>query len=65
MAMSRRSPKAAPKMATQLFAEDATIEDPVGTPLKRGHAEILPFYETAMASGARLELTGEPRCSGR
>ncbi len=46
-----------------LFAEDATVEDPVGTPIKRGHAEIREFYSASMATGAKLELLGEPRCA--
>jgi steroid Delta-isomerase len=46
-----------------LYAEDATVEDPLGTPIKRGHAEIRDFYATSMATGARLELRGEPRCA--
>jgi steroid Delta-isomerase len=44
-----------------LFAEDATVEDPLGTPIKRGHAEIREFYATSMATGAKLELLGSPR----
>jgi steroid Delta-isomerase len=46
-----------------LFAADATVEDPLGTPIKRGHVEIREFYATSMASGAKLELQGEPRCA--
>lgn len=46
-----------------LFAEDATVEDPVGTPPKRGLAEIRAFYAGSMATGARLELLGDPRCA--
>lgn len=46
-----------------LFAEDATVEDPLGTPIKRGHDEIRAFYETSMATGAKLELLGPPRCA--
>lgn len=49
--------------AAALFADDATVEDPVGTPIKRGHAEILEFYSGAMATGAKLELLGPPRCA--
>ena len=45
-----------------LFAEAATVEDPVGTPLKVGTAQIREFY--AAANGAKLELMGEPRCAG-
>jgi steroid Delta-isomerase len=44
-----------------LFAEDATVEDPLGTPIKRGHREIREFYATSMATGAKLELLGPPR----
>lgn len=47
--------------AAALFAKDATVEDPVGTPIKHGHDEILAFYSGAMASGAKLTLLGEPR----
>ena len=50
--------------AAALFAEDATVEDPVGTPIKRGHVEILEFYTGAMVTGAKLTLLGEPRCAG-
>lgn len=50
--------------ATALFAEDASVEDPMGTAIKRGHAEIRPFYQTSMATGAKLSLLGEPRCAG-
>lgn len=47
-----------------LFAEDATVEDPVGTPIKRGKAEILEFYAFSVTTGAKLELLGDPRCAG-
>jgi steroid Delta-isomerase len=47
-----------------LFANDATVEDPVGTELKVGHAAIHEFYRGAMATGATLELQSEPRCAG-
>lgn len=46
-----------------LFAADASVEDPLGTPVKRGHAEIRDFYTGSMATGATLELVGEPRCA--
>ncbi len=47
-----------------LFADDATVEDPVGTPPKRGREEIRAFYALSVATGAKLELLGEPRCAG-
>jgi len=46
-----------------LFAENATVEDPVGTEPKRGIAEIREFYAASIATGAKLELLGEPRCA--
>lgn len=46
-----------------LFASDASVEDPVGTPIKRGHDEIRVFYQASMATGAKLEMLGEPRCA--
>lgn len=53
-----------PAAIAALFADDATVEDPVGTPIKQGKAEILEFYTGSMATGAMLELLGEPRCAG-
>lgn len=48
------------------FAEDGWLEDPVGTPVVRGHAEIGEFWERMAAMGApRLELTGPVRVAGR
>ncbi len=46
-----------------LFAEDGTVEDPVGTDIRRGHQAIREFYGFSMATGARLELLGDPRCA--
>lgn len=53
-----------PAMIAALFADDATVEDPVGTPIKSGKAEVLAFYTMSMATGAKLELMGDPRCAG-
>jgi steroid Delta-isomerase len=39
-----------------LFAEDATVEDPVGTPLKQGRGALLEFYRSSIATGAKLSL---------
>ncbi|WP_321883772.1 nuclear transport factor 2 family protein [Paraburkholderia bannensis] len=46
-----------------LFSPEATIEDPVGTPIKRGSEEIAAFYVHATTLGARLELIAPPRGS--
>jgi len=47
-----------------LYAEDAIIEDPVGTPVRKGMAAITEFYQGAFAAGAKLVLNGQPRCAG-
>ncbi len=44
-----------PEAILALFADDAVVEDPVGTPEKRGE-EIAEFYRNAVGSGAKLTL---------
>ena len=39
-----------------LFAEDAVVEDPVGTEPKRGHAELREFYQAACDSVAKMVI---------
>jgi steroid delta-isomerase len=39
-----------------LYADDATIEDPVGSPLKAGKAAIDTFYANAVARKIWIEL---------
>lgn len=51
-------------MIADLFADDATVEDPIGTPIRRGKAEIREFYTYSTSTGATLELLGDPRCAG-
>lgn len=46
-----------------LYADDATVEDPVGTPVKSGKAAIRDFYQFAMTTGARLSLVAPIRGS--
>lgn len=46
-----------------LYADDATVEDPVGTPTKAGKAAIRDFYAYAMKTGARLSLAAPIRGS--
>lgn len=45
------------------FAPDATLEDPVGSPARRGHDEIGQFWDDqhGLADAVRLELTGSVR----
>lgn len=47
-----------------LYANDASVEDPVGTEPKRGEA-ILQFYTNAFSGGANAELTGPVRISAK
>ncbi|MDX2170520.1 MAG: nuclear transport factor 2 family protein [Deltaproteobacteria bacterium] len=47
----------------QLYAEDATVEDPLGSPPHRGRAAIRAFYRAA-AGAVRLELEGRVRSAG-
>jgi steroid delta-isomerase len=44
-----------------LYAEDATIEDPLGAPLIRGRSEIRAFYGRAADTGATIRLDGPVR----
>ena len=46
-----------------LYAEDATIEDPIGSELRRGREEIRAFY-TASAGTVHMKLTGPVRVAG-
>ena len=46
-----------------IFAEDATVEDPVGTPVKRGHEELRAFFGQGIEMGAKLTLDGPVRCA--
>jgi len=55
--------RGSPADVAALYAEDATVEDPVGSPPKRGRAEILAFYSHSMATGAKLSLDAPIRGS--
>jgi steroid delta-isomerase len=46
-----------------LYADDATIEDPIGAPLQRGREAIHTWYR-ASAGKVRLDLTGPIRVAG-
>lgn len=46
-----------------LYADDATVEDPVGTPLKSGKKAIAEFYDYAVKTGAKLKLAAPIRAS--
>lgn len=47
-----------------LYADDATVTDPVGTPPKNGKDEILAFYTMAVKNGAELKQNGPTRIAG-
>lgn len=44
-----------------LFADDAVVEDPVGSEAKRGRAQYEPFFTGTVGSGAKLTLDGPVR----
>lgn len=48
----------------EIYAENAVVEDPVGTEAHRGMAAITAFYEQALKNGARMERVGDVRCAG-
>lgn len=48
----------------EIYSVDARVEDPVGTDVHDGIEAVCAFYEGALASGAKLALTGKPRCAG-
>ena len=52
-----------PDAIVALYAEDATVEDPVGSPVKSGRKAIAEFYAFAIKSGAKLKLAAPIRGS--
>ena len=52
-----------PDAIVALYADDATVEDPVGSPPKAGRKAIAEFYAYAIKSGARLKLAAPIRGS--
>lgn len=46
-----------------VFAEDAAVEDPVGTPARIGQAALREFFAVGIDAGARLTLDGPVRCA--
>lgn len=53
-----------PEMVVGLFAADATVEDPIGTPIHRGHDAIREFYTRSMQASPKLQLDGPVRTGG-
>lgn len=50
-----------PESVVALYAEEATVEDPVGAPILKGRAAIREFYTRVMVAGVRLRLEGAVR----
>ncbi len=50
----------------ELFSPDATIEDPVGSELRRGHDGLREFWELVhgMSDGLEMVITGPIRVAG-
>lgn len=46
-----------------LYADDATVEDPVGKDVLRGKEKIGAFYKMAVGTGAKLALAAPIRAS--
>ena len=47
-----------------LYAADATVEDPIGSPIHHGREAIRAFYAESMKTGAKLKLEGPVRVAG-
>ena len=47
-----------------LYAQDATVEDPIGSPIHHGREAIRAFYAESMKTGAKLKLEGPVRVTG-
>ncbi len=47
-----------------VFADDATVEDPVGSPLLVGKEAIATLMGQGVAMGAKLTRLGAVRCAG-
>jgi steroid Delta-isomerase len=46
-----------------VFADNAVVEDPVGTPPRVGQAALREFFAVGIEAGARLTLDGPVRCA--
>ena len=47
-----------------LYAQDATVEDPIGAPIHHGREAVRAFYAESMKTGAKLKLEGPVRIAG-
>lgn len=51
-------------MIRAIYADNATVEDPVGSPPHEGIDAICAFYKRIHGMGVKLELAGSVRCAG-
>ncbi len=56
--------KADMNLIREIFADNARVEDPVGSDAHNGIDEICAFYEQGFSMNAKLSLNEEPRCAG-
>lgn len=47
-----------------IYAQDAIVEDPIGSPPHHGRDAIRAFYAESMKTGAKLKLDGPIRVAG-
>ncbi|WP_375195114.1 nuclear transport factor 2 family protein [Sphingobium sp.] len=47
-----------------LYAQDCTVEDPIGSPIHNGREAVRAFYAESMKTGAKLKLEGPVRIAG-
>jgi steroid Delta-isomerase len=52
-----------PHAVAALYTPEATLEDPVGSPVKRGREAIAAFYSHSIGTGAKLSLDAPIRGS--
>lgn len=48
----------------EIYADNATVEDPVGSPQHEGIDAILAFYGRVKGLGVKLTLKDTPKCAG-
>ncbi len=47
-----------------IYADECSVEDPVGSPVKQGREAVREFYQGAMSMGVKLKLESEIRIAG-
>lgn len=52
------------ELIKEIFADDAIVDDPVGSDSRIGIDTIVEFYKTGFDAGAKIALNGPVRCAG-